>query len=187
MCLVCLDEEVIQDENDDNICSIYFLVGLNDKNENRQGHFDVANVLNLISERFLKKRLIADRFRIQFPVSKKFQEDDTWPKFFGGMTTLWTVNKPMIEETEYDYKKVMYMGPTLRGVARNGSVFENGLPANLSKLAEKKPIIKNLIVPLAETVETKKAIDTEGTAEAVAYDKIAAISRSEIENILKGE
>lgn len=83
-------------------------------------------------------------------------------------------------------KKVMYMGPTLRGVARNGSVFENGLPVNLSKLAEKKPI-KNLIVPLAETVETKKAIDTEGTAEAVAYDKIAAISRSEIENILKGE
>ena len=76
-------------------------------------------------------------------------------------------------------KKVMYMGPTLRGVARSGSVFENGLPANLSKLAEKKPIIKNLIVPLAETVETKKAIDTEGTAEAVA--------RSEIENILKGE
>jgi hypothetical protein len=81
----------------------------------------------------------------------------------------------------------MYMGPTLRGVARNGSVFENGLPVNLSKLAEKKPIIKNLIVPLAEIVETKKAIDTEGTAEAVAYDKIAAISRSEIENILKGE
>ena len=50
----------------------------------------------------MKKRLIADRFRIQLPVSKKFQEDDTWPKFFGGMTTLWTVNKPMIEETEYD-------------------------------------------------------------------------------------
>ena len=90
--LVCLDEEVIQEEESDNICSIYFLVGLNDKNENRQGHFDVANVLNLISE----------RFRIQFPVSKKFQEDDTWPKFFGGMTTLWTVSKPMIEETEYD-------------------------------------------------------------------------------------
>ena len=50
--LVCLDEEVIQDENDDNICSIYFLVGLNDKNENRQGHFDVANVLNLIQNDF---------------------------------------------------------------------------------------------------------------------------------------
>ena len=100
--LVCLDEEVIQGEDSDNICSVYFLVGLNDKNENRQGHFDVANVLNLISERFLKKRLIDGRFRIQFPITKKFQEEDTWPKFFGGMTTLWAVNKPMIEETEYD-------------------------------------------------------------------------------------
>ena len=53
-------------------------------------------------------------------------------------------------------KKVMYMGPTLRGVARSGSVFENGLPANLSKLAEKKPIIKNLIVPLAEQWKQRK-------------------------------
>lgn len=69
--LVCLDEEVIQDEDGDNICSVYFLVGLNDKNENRQGHFDVANVLNLISERFLKKRLISDRFQNSIPGFKK--------------------------------------------------------------------------------------------------------------------
>lgn len=37
--LVCLDEEVIQDEDGDNICSVYFLVGLNDKNENRARPF----------------------------------------------------------------------------------------------------------------------------------------------------
>ncbi len=52
MCWCAFDEEVIQDEDSNNVCSVYFLVGLNDKNENRQGHFDVANVLNLISERF---------------------------------------------------------------------------------------------------------------------------------------
>lgn len=84
-------------------------------------------------------------------------------------------------------KKVMYMGPTLRGVVRSGTVFENGLPKNLSRLAEKRPVINNLIVPLADMVEVKKAINTEGTAEAVSYDKIAALSRSEIEKILKGE
>lgn len=83
--------------------------------------------------------------------------------------------------------KVMYMGPTLRGVVRNGTVFENGIPKNLSRLAEKRPIINNLIVSLADTVEIKKAINTEGTAEAVSYDKIAAIPKSEIEKILKGE
>lgn len=100
--LVCLDEEVIQDEDSNNICTVYFVVGINDKNPNGQGHFDVANVMNLISERLLKKRLIANRFRLQLPLSKKFQEDDTWPKFFGGITTLWEVNKPMQEETQYD-------------------------------------------------------------------------------------
>jgi hypothetical protein len=84
-------------------------------------------------------------------------------------------------------EKVMYLGPTLRGVVRTGTVFEGGLPKNLSVLAEKKPIINNLIVPLADSVATKKAINTEGTAEAVAYDKIAGISKLEIEKLTKGE
>lgn len=84
-------------------------------------------------------------------------------------------------------KKVMYMGPTLRGVVRSGSVFEGRLPKNLSRLAEKRPVINNLIVPLSDVVAMKKAIETEGTAEAVAYGKIDALSGREIEEILKGE
>ena len=100
--LVCLDEEQINGEDDDLICSIYFLVGINDKNPNKQGHFDIANVLNRLSKRFLEKRLVNGRDRIAFPLTKKFQEEDTYPKFIGGMSTLWTLEKPEIEETEYD-------------------------------------------------------------------------------------
>lgn len=100
--LVCLDEEQINGEDDDLICSIYFLVGINDKNPNKQGHFDIANVLNRLSKRFLEKRLVNNRYRIAFPLTKKFQEEDTYPKFIGGMSTLWTLEKPEIEETEYD-------------------------------------------------------------------------------------
>lgn len=100
--LVCLDEETISGEEDDNIVAIYFLVGIQDENPNKQGHFDVANVLNKLEGRFLKNRLVAGQFRIQFPIIKKFQEEDTWPKFIGGMTTLWSVRKMLIEETEYD-------------------------------------------------------------------------------------
>lgn len=100
--LVCLDEEQINGEDDDLICSIYFLVGINDKNPNKQGHFDIANVLNRLSKRFLEKRLVNGRYRIAFPLTKKFQEEDTWPKYIGGMSTLWTLEKPEIEETEYD-------------------------------------------------------------------------------------
>ena len=100
--LVCLDEETISGEEENNIVAIYFLVGLQDDNPNKQGHFDVANVLNKLEARFLKNRLVAGMFRIQFPITKKFQEEDTWPKFIGGMTTLWNVQKCLIEETEYD-------------------------------------------------------------------------------------
>ena len=100
--LVCLDEEQINVEDDDLICSIYFLVGINDKNPNKQGHFDIANVLNRLSKRFLEKRLVNGRYRIAFPLTKKFQEEDTYPKFIGGMSTLWTVEAPEIEVTEYD-------------------------------------------------------------------------------------
>lgn len=100
--LVCLDEETISGEEENNIVAIYFLVGIQDDNTNKQGHFDVANVLNKLEARFLKNRLVAGMFRIQFPITKKFQEEDTWPKFIGGMTTLWNVHKCLIEETEYD-------------------------------------------------------------------------------------
>ena len=61
------------------------------------------------------------------------------------------------------------------------------VPAETTKPSDKEYGKLEGLTGKADSVETKKAIDTEGTAEAVAYDKIAAISRSEIENILKGE
>lgn len=100
--LVCLDEEQINDEDAQNICSIYFVVGIKDENQNKQGHFDVANILNMITDALLQKRLIKKQFRMIFPITKKFQEEDTWPKYIGGLSTLWTVNTIQIKETEYD-------------------------------------------------------------------------------------
>ena len=38
-------------------------------------------------------------------------------------------------------EQVMYIGPTLRGVAKSGAVFSGGIPKKLEKLAAKKPII----------------------------------------------
>lgn len=100
--LVCLDEEEIDGEDDEWAVAVYFLVGIIDRNTNNQGHFDVAEVLNRLTMRFLKERIVADRYRINFPVTKIFQREDTWPKFLGGLSTVWTVNATEMEETEYD-------------------------------------------------------------------------------------
>ena len=84
-------------------------------------------------------------------------------------------------------EQVMYIGPTLRGVAKSGAVFSGGIPKKLEKLAAKKPIIKNLIVPIFGIVQAKKDIDTEGTVAAVAYDRISALSESEVRKLTEGE
>ncbi len=100
--LVCLDEEEIEDRESDNMVTVYFVVGIIDRNPNNQGHFDVAEVMNRLTMRFMEKPLINSRYRLDFPLVKKFQDEDTWPKFIGGLSTVWTVAAPRIEETEYD-------------------------------------------------------------------------------------
>lgn len=84
-------------------------------------------------------------------------------------------------------EQVMYIGPTLRGVAKSGAVFGDGIPKKLEKLAAKKPIIKNLIVPISGIVQAKKDVDTEGTVAAVAYDRISALSEAEVRKLTEGE
>ena len=84
-------------------------------------------------------------------------------------------------------EQVMYIGPTLRGDAKSGPVFSGGIPKKLEKLAAKKPIIKNLIVPISGIVQAKKDVDTEGTVAAVAYDRISALSEADIRKLTEGE
>lgn len=100
--LVCLDEEEIDEEEGVFLVSVYFVIGIIDRNPNNQGHFDVAEVLNRLTKRFLTKRLIASRYRLNLPLTKMFQREDIWPKNIGGLSTIWTVEAPILEETEYD-------------------------------------------------------------------------------------
>lgn len=83
-------------------------------------------------------------------------------------------------------ERVMYIGPTVRGVVRHGATFSGGLPAQLNKLAERKPIIKNLIVPLSRLESAVKESNTEGAALAVAYDRILALSEADVKEIMEG-
>lgn len=55
--LVCLDEEEIEDEDSEILVTVYFQVGIIDKNPNKQGHFDVANVMNRRPKDFWKTAL----------------------------------------------------------------------------------------------------------------------------------
>ncbi len=51
-----------------------------------------------------------------------------------------------------------YCGPTLPGVARQYTVYRNGLPAPLAEAAERNPALRGLIVPLDRLPEARRAV-----------------------------
>ena len=80
----------------------------------------------------------------------------------------------------------MYIGPTVRGVVRHGATFSGGIPSRLENLAATMPIMRNLIVPVSDLTDAIKRSNEEGTAVAVAYDRISELTETEIKKIMEG-
>lgn len=67
----------------------------------------------------------------------------------------------------------VYCGPSIRGVARQYTVYSGGIPDALRDAVEEKYFgLHNLIVPIEQFAQMRKALNTEGTAEAILYKKI---------------
>jgi len=67
---------------------------------------------------------------------------------------------------------VMYVGPTIVGEIKQYSVYKNGLPKNVSKLAEQVPAIKHLLVQTGHITEARKQINEKGSVLNVMYNKV---------------
>lgn len=99
--LVCLDEEEIKGPEEGTV-GVYFVIGIKDDNPNKQGHMDVANIMNKIVFAFMEERVINMKYRLDFPIQKKFQEQPSHPYYVGGISTFWQLPQPNQRETEYD-------------------------------------------------------------------------------------
>lgn len=67
----------------------------------------------------------------------------------------------------------VYCGPSVRGVARQYTVYASGnTPATLDEFVKQHPAAKNLLVPVERFAQTRKALETAGTAESILYNKI---------------
>ncbi len=75
--------------------------------------------------------------------------------------------------------KCMYMGPSIPGVVKYGTVFTGAVPVALADKAEEIDSIKNLLVPIGRITDAKKALSEPGSVERVSFERI--------ENHLKGE
>ena len=68
---------------------------------------------------------------------------------------------------------VVYVGPTIAGLASYGTIFNNGLPEGLKTAIEKMPAFRGLLVPLANLAKASKEIETKSGATYVLYTKVA--------------
>lgn len=70
---------------------------------------------------------------------------------------------------------VAYCGPTIKGIAAQGTVFVNGLPDKLTEKITEFPALKGLIVPRSKFAETRARVEKEGTAENILFKKAVAL------------
>lgn len=66
---------------------------------------------------------------------------------------------------------VVYVGPTIPGVANHNAVFNNGLPKGMQDAIEKEPAFKNLLVPVAQLAAATGDIANKRGATYVFYEK----------------
>lgn len=69
---------------------------------------------------------------------------------------------------------VAYLGPDLKNVAINGTVYTGGLPDALKKKIEEVPALKGLLIPISGLAAAGVAISTKGTALNNLYNAVSA-------------
>lgn len=66
----------------------------------------------------------------------------------------------------------VYCGPTVRGVAKQYTVYSGGIPEELAHFIQTHPEAAGLVVPVEKFAQTRRKMETAGTAEAILYHKI---------------
>lgn len=57
-----------------------------------------------------------------------------------------------------DSGPMVYCGPALPGVARQYTVYRNGIPGSLAEALAEKPVLRGLLLPLDRLPDARKAI-----------------------------
>lgn len=66
----------------------------------------------------------------------------------------------------------VYCGPTVRGVARQYTTYQGGIPNALRDFIKEHPEARRLIVSTAQFPAYRRRLDTPGTAEAKLYKRV---------------
>lgn len=77
-----------------------------------------------------------------------------------------------VQAAEEKAAPCVYCGPTVRGVVKQYTVFAGNIPEPLQAFITQHPEAKALLVAVDRFAETRKKMETAGTAESILYHKI---------------
>ncbi|MCM1295493.1 MAG: hypothetical protein NC311_08105 [Muribaculaceae bacterium] len=83
-----------------------------------------------------------------------------------------TAEQPKAEKPHTFPKPCVYCGPSVRGVARQYTVYSGSIPEPLRAFIEEHPAARGLMVSVQSFAKTRSNLGKRGTAEAVLYEKI---------------
>jgi uncharacterized membrane protein YqiK len=78
------------------------------------------------------------------------------------------VSERAIDESE----AYVYCAPSVKGVARQFTIFTGERPEYLKRFVEEHPIANALIVPVSEFAETRRKLEIKDSPEAILYKQI---------------
>lgn len=66
----------------------------------------------------------------------------------------------------------VYCGPTIKGIAKQYTVYRDDTPSALKELLKIRPALKGLLVELDRFPEVRRKLGRKGTAEAILFEKL---------------
>jgi len=80
-------------------------------------------------------------------------------------------------EIQKESSVVIYIGPTISGIAMTGTVFSNGVPKKLEETCKNYPFFNGLIVPVEKTALAQENLRKENTPINLFYKKAVEFSQ----------
>lgn len=90
----------VTDTQDGATVTVNIIVGTYSEDA-QNGWRDVANISQRIWTELFKKRVLAKKYRVEYPMKFEMPDEQPFPEWVGIMTTTWTVAQPL-EEVVYE-------------------------------------------------------------------------------------
>lgn len=82
------------------------------------------------------------------------------------------------EQATAQAETLVYVGPSILGVAYHNTVFNNGVPQELQTAMDEEPAFKNLLVPIGQLAAVGSDIANKRGAAYIFYEKALQYKQS---------